>query len=183
MEQLGYNLLFRWFVELSLDVAVWDVTVFTKNREREFAKPTDAMIDAAYEAVRFDKDWVITLQRALSKAVKTMVCVPKRRHKQLEAFNQTPRDITLAGFFARGCLILPGRNLPQGTDHAGGRPVLVNIGQKNAHRHVDHVEGSFDLFELLQRAEVGRVRPTWIDLRPCGPGNLADINIAVRIDR
>jgi len=34
MEQLDYNLLFRWFVGLSLDAAVWDVTVFTKNRER-----------------------------------------------------------------------------------------------------------------------------------------------------
>jgi transposase len=34
MEQLGYNLLFRWFVGLSLDAGVWDVTVFTKNRER-----------------------------------------------------------------------------------------------------------------------------------------------------
>ena len=78
MEQLGYNLLFRWFVELSLDVAVWDVTVFTKNREREFAKPTDAMIDAAYEAVRFDEDWAINSRRALSKAVKAVVCVPTR---------------------------------------------------------------------------------------------------------
>src|ERR1700746_3776710 len=34
MEQLNYNLLFRWFVGLSLDAAVWDATVFTKNRER-----------------------------------------------------------------------------------------------------------------------------------------------------
>ena len=34
MEQLNYNLLFRWFVGLSMDDAVWDVTVFTKNRER-----------------------------------------------------------------------------------------------------------------------------------------------------
>ncbi len=34
MEQLSYNLLFRWFVGLSLDDAVWDVTVCTKNRER-----------------------------------------------------------------------------------------------------------------------------------------------------
>ena len=34
MEQLDYNLLFRWFVGLSLDDAIWDVTVFTKNRER-----------------------------------------------------------------------------------------------------------------------------------------------------
>src|ERR1044072_8539178 len=34
MEQLSYNMLFRWFVGLSLDAPVWDVTVFTKNRER-----------------------------------------------------------------------------------------------------------------------------------------------------
>ena len=34
MEQLDYNLLFRWFVGLSLDTAVWNVNVFTKNRER-----------------------------------------------------------------------------------------------------------------------------------------------------
>ena len=34
MEQLEYNLLFRWFVGLSLDDEIWDVTVFTKNRER-----------------------------------------------------------------------------------------------------------------------------------------------------
>jgi len=34
MEQLDYNLLFRWFVGLDMDDAVWDPTVFTKNRER-----------------------------------------------------------------------------------------------------------------------------------------------------
>jgi IS5 family transposase len=34
MEQLDYNLLFRWFVGLSPDDPVWDATTFTKNRER-----------------------------------------------------------------------------------------------------------------------------------------------------
>jgi transposase len=34
MEQLDYNLLFRWFVGLNMDDAVWDATVFSKNRER-----------------------------------------------------------------------------------------------------------------------------------------------------
>ena len=34
MEQMNYNFLFRWFVGLEMDDAVWDVTVFTKNRER-----------------------------------------------------------------------------------------------------------------------------------------------------
>jgi transposase len=34
MEQLDYNLLFRWFVGLNMDDAIWDPTVFTKNRQR-----------------------------------------------------------------------------------------------------------------------------------------------------
>ena len=34
MEQLDYNLLFRWFVGLSADDSVWDATVFCKNRDR-----------------------------------------------------------------------------------------------------------------------------------------------------
>jgi transposase len=34
MEQLDYNLLFRWFVGLNMDDPIWDATVFTKNRQR-----------------------------------------------------------------------------------------------------------------------------------------------------
>lgn len=34
MEQLDYNLLFRWFVGLNMDDTIWDATVFTKNRQR-----------------------------------------------------------------------------------------------------------------------------------------------------
>jgi len=34
MAQLDYNLLFRWFVGLSMDDPVWDATVYSKNRER-----------------------------------------------------------------------------------------------------------------------------------------------------
>jgi transposase len=34
MERMNYDLLFRWFVGLEMDDPVWDVTVFTKNRER-----------------------------------------------------------------------------------------------------------------------------------------------------
>jgi IS5 family transposase len=37
MEQLDYNLLFRWFVGLSADDPVWDATVFCKNRDRLLA--------------------------------------------------------------------------------------------------------------------------------------------------
>jgi transposase len=34
MEQLDYNLLFRWFVGLNMDDPVWDPSTFSKNRER-----------------------------------------------------------------------------------------------------------------------------------------------------
>jgi hypothetical protein len=37
MEQLDYSLLFRWFVGLNMDDPIWDVTVFTKNRQRLLA--------------------------------------------------------------------------------------------------------------------------------------------------
>src|SRR5213596_3016941 len=37
LEQLDYNLLFRWFVGLSLDDPMWDATVYSKNRERLLA--------------------------------------------------------------------------------------------------------------------------------------------------
>jgi transposase len=34
MEQLDYNLLYRWFVGLNMDDPIWDATTFTKNRQR-----------------------------------------------------------------------------------------------------------------------------------------------------
>ncbi len=53
MEQLEYNLLFRWFVGLEMDDRVWDVTVFTKNRNRllegEIAENSQAVPGRARE--------------------------------------------------------------------------------------------------------------------------------------
>jgi transposase len=46
MEQMDYNLLFRWFVGLSVDEPVWVATVFSKNRER--------MLEAAVAAAFMD---------------------------------------------------------------------------------------------------------------------------------
>jgi transposase len=34
MEEIDYSVLYRWFVGMNLDESVWDVTVFTKNRDR-----------------------------------------------------------------------------------------------------------------------------------------------------
>lgn len=47
MEQLDYNLMFRWFVGLSMDAPIWDVTVFTKNRDRLMAGDIAASFMAA----------------------------------------------------------------------------------------------------------------------------------------
>ena len=53
-----------------------DVDRYTRMADAviaEFAKPTDAMIDAAYEAVRFDEAWAINSRRDFVKSVKAMV--------------------------------------------------------------------------------------------------------------
>jgi transposase len=34
VEQIGFNILFRWFLDMALDEKPWDATVFTKNRDR-----------------------------------------------------------------------------------------------------------------------------------------------------
>ena len=62
MEQLNYNLLFRWFVGLDMDDPVWDATVFTKNRDR--------LLEADIAGAFFTRSWNrprrgAALQRAL----------------------------------------------------------------------------------------------------------------------
>ena len=53
MEQLDYNLLFRWFVGLGIDDAVWAPTTFTKNRDRLL---DGAIASAFFDAVRLHAD-------------------------------------------------------------------------------------------------------------------------------
>lgn len=56
MEQLEYNLLFRWFVGLSMEDRVWDVTVFTKNRDRLLrGDVAAAFFDRVLELARGDR--------------------------------------------------------------------------------------------------------------------------------
>jgi transposase len=52
MEQIDYNLMFRWFVGLGIDDPVWDVTVFTKNRDRLLDAEVAAKFMAAVLAHR-----------------------------------------------------------------------------------------------------------------------------------
>ncbi|SFH05921.1 transposase, IS4 family [Duganella sp. CF458] len=58
MEQVQYNLLYRWFVGLSMDDAVWVPTVFTKNRERLIKH--DAVIEFFNEvlAIAQKNEWL-----------------------------------------------------------------------------------------------------------------------------
>ena len=52
MEQLDYNLMFRWFVGLGIDDPVWDATVFTKKRDRLLDAEVAAKFMAAVLAHR-----------------------------------------------------------------------------------------------------------------------------------
>ena len=72
MEELQYNLLFRWFIGLDLDASVWDVTVFTKNRDRllegEVATAFFKQILAQAKAQRLLSDEHFTVDGTLIEA-------------------------------------------------------------------------------------------------------------------
>jgi len=57
MEQMDYNILFRWFVGLNMDDPVWDATVFTKNRDRLLEAELAKKFLARVVAQARDKGW------------------------------------------------------------------------------------------------------------------------------
>ena len=72
MEEMDYNILFRWFVGLNLDDAVWDATVFTKNRDRlleaEVAKEFLARVVAQARGKGWTSDEHFTVDGTLLEA-------------------------------------------------------------------------------------------------------------------
>jgi transposase len=72
MEEIDYNLLFRWFVGLNPDDEVWDATVFTKNRDRlleaEVAKEFLAQVVAQARAKGLASDEHFTVDGTLLEA-------------------------------------------------------------------------------------------------------------------
>src|SRR3989442_9378263 len=72
MEEMDYNLLFRWFVGLNADDEVWDATVFTKNRDRlleaEVAKEFLACVVAQAEAKGLTSDEHFSVDGTLLEA-------------------------------------------------------------------------------------------------------------------
>ena len=76
MEQINYNLLFRWFVGLGIDDAVWDHSTFSKNRDRLLdadvaAKFLDAVLRHA-KVKRFLSDEHFTVDGTLVEAWASM---------------------------------------------------------------------------------------------------------------
>jgi len=76
MEQMQYNLLFRWFVGLGIDVPVWVPTVFTKNRDRlrttEMSRKVMAAILAHREVAPLLSDDHFSVDGTLVKAWASM---------------------------------------------------------------------------------------------------------------
>jgi len=91
MEQLDYNLLFRWFVGLNMDDAIWDVTVYTKNRDRllkaEVAKKFFELV--VQEAKRLDlmSDEHFTVDGTLLEA-----CASLKSFKRVDDHEEPPVD-------------------------------------------------------------------------------------------
>jgi transposase len=72
MEEIDYSVLFRWFVGMNMDEPVWDVTVFTKNRDRllehEAAKVFFAQVWNQAEQARLTSDEHFTVDGTLLEA-------------------------------------------------------------------------------------------------------------------
>ena len=72
MEQITYNMLFRWFVGVSMDAAVWDVTVFTKNRERLVQGDITPAIPIGLRLQVLESDHLDTTRQGVIEGVPTL---------------------------------------------------------------------------------------------------------------
>ena len=86
MEEMDYNLLFRWFVGLNADDPVWDATVFTKNRDRllqaDVAKEFLAVVVAQAGAKGLTSDEHFTVDGTLLEAWASQKSYQAREGKQ-----------------------------------------------------------------------------------------------------
>src|SRR6266849_5397050 len=91
MEQLDYSILFRWFVGLNLDEQVWDVTVFTKNRERlleaDVAKEFFRLVVAEAQGLNLMSDEHFTVDGTLLEA-----CASLKSFKKVDGGDEPPSD-------------------------------------------------------------------------------------------
>src|SRR3954465_15249084 len=82
MEEIDYSVLFRWFVGMSMDEAVWDATVFTKNRDRllehEVAKVFFAQVWKQAEQANLTSDEHFTVDGTLLEACASLKSFQKK---------------------------------------------------------------------------------------------------------
>jgi transposase len=91
MEQLDYNLLFRWFVGLNMDDAVWHVTVYTKNRDRllqaDVAKKFFELVVEQAQRLNLMSDEHFTVDGTLLEA-----CASLKSFKKVDGPEEPPVD-------------------------------------------------------------------------------------------
>jgi transposase len=88
MEQLEYNLLFRWFVGLNMDEPVWDVTVFTKNRDRLLkADVAKQLVMEQAQTLNLMSDEHFTVDGTLLEA-----CASLKSFKKVNGGKESPPD-------------------------------------------------------------------------------------------
>ena len=91
IEELNYNLLFRWFVGLNMDDAVWDATVFTKNRDRllraEVAKRFFQLVVERAQELGLMSDEHFTVDGTLLEA-----CASLKSFKRVDGQPSVPPD-------------------------------------------------------------------------------------------
>jgi transposase len=102
MEQLEYNLLFRWFVGLNMDEPVWVPTVFSKNRDRLMEgnvaqKFFDRILEQA-EAANLTSDEHFSVDGTLIEAGQARKAFSRRisRHNHRRMIRAIPRSIFVA---------------------------------------------------------------------------------------
>src|SRR3954464_86350 len=82
MEEIDYSVLFRWFVGMNMDEPVWDVTVFTKNRDRllehEVAKVFFAQVWQQAEQAKLTSDEHFTVDGTLLEACASLKSFQKK---------------------------------------------------------------------------------------------------------
>ena len=91
MEELNYNLLFRWFVGLNMDEAVWHVTVYTKNRDRlleaDVAKEFFGVVVSEAKRLNLMSDEHFTVDGTLLEA-----CASLKSFKKVDGDGEPPAD-------------------------------------------------------------------------------------------
>ena len=99
MEELDYNLLFRWFVGLNMDDRVWDATVYSKNRERllqgEVAEAFFKEVRGIAEAHGLLSDEHFTVDGTLLEAWASLKSFQRKDEKNPPSSDDDPSNPTM----------------------------------------------------------------------------------------